>query len=92
MLICTYLTIFFVISYYTTPALKNQCYHLYVNISFGKLMLTLLLSLSVNNRCWKSLITDVKTLFSSSVALSFHPVPEVFVLANKNGPLDKTSG
>ena len=41
-----------------------------VNISFLKPMLTLRLltsvvSTSVNNRCWKSLITNVKSLFSS---------------------------
>ena len=47
-----------------------------LNIDFGKPMLTLrllllLVSTLINNRCWKSLITDVKSLFFSS-ALIIH--------------------
>ena len=45
--------------------------YLFVNIDFSKLMLTIILSTSVlltsvNNQCWKSKITNVKILFSSS--------------------------
>jgi len=52
---------------YNINFFKNRCYHFYVNIDFPKLMLTVILLTSVNNRYVKSLITDVKTLFSSSV-------------------------
>lgn len=50
---------------------KIHVCHFYVNISFVKPMLMLLLSMlvlstSVNNWCWKYLITNVKILFSSN--------------------------
>ena len=59
----------------------------YVNIGFPKTMLTVLLSTlvlstSVNNRCWKSLITDVKTLFSSSVT-NLHKNNNIIILPNR---------
>jgi len=60
---------FFYNSYYIKSIfLKNRCCLFYVSIGFGKSMLTVLLSTSVlltsvNNRCSKSLITNVKILF-----------------------------